>query len=190
MAETGFRKWIVTLTVILASLLELIDTTVVNVSLPQIMGNLGATLEDVGWVVTAYAVANVIILPISGWLGARFGRKRYFTFSIILFTVSSFFCGNADNIWELVIFRFLQGNRWRRFAGYFPGDSHGGLAASTDGYGHRIVRIGCSRWSYARPYPRWIHHRPLLLALGVLCQHSAGHYRRTVGADVYPGIEI
>ena len=65
MAETGFRKWIVTLTVILASLLELIDTTVVNVSLPQIMGNLGATLEDVGWVVTAYAVANVIILPIS-----------------------------------------------------------------------------------------------------------------------------
>ena len=65
---------------ILASLLELIDTTVVNVSLPQIMGNLGATLEDVGWVVTAYAVANVIILPISGWLGARFGRKRYFTF--------------------------------------------------------------------------------------------------------------
>ena len=109
MAETGFRKWIVTLTVILASLLELIDTTVVNVSLPQIMGNLGATLEDVGWVVTAYAVANVIILPISGWLGARFGRKRYFTFSIILFTVSSFFCGNADNIWELVIFRFLQG---------------------------------------------------------------------------------
>ncbi|HRH66420.1 MAG TPA: DHA2 family efflux MFS transporter permease subunit [Bacteroidia bacterium] len=109
MSETGSRKWIITITVILASLLELIDTTVVNVSLPQIMGNLGATLEDVGWLITAYAVANVIILPMSGWLGAKFGRRNYFAFSIVLFTVASFFCGNADNIWELIFFRFVQG---------------------------------------------------------------------------------
>src|SRR5438477_9627065 len=109
MAEHGFRKWIITVTVILAALLELIDTTVVNVSLPQIMGNLGATLEDAGWVVTAYAVANVIILPMSGWLSNRYGRRNYFVFSIVLFTVSSFFCGNAHNFWELVIFRFIQG---------------------------------------------------------------------------------
>lgn len=109
MPETGFRKWIITITVILASLLELIDTTVVNVSLPQIMGNLGATLEDVGWVVTAYAVANVIILPMSGWLSNRYGRRTYFAASIILFTVASFFCGNAHTIWELIIFRFIQG---------------------------------------------------------------------------------
>jgi DHA2 family multidrug resistance protein len=108
-AEQGFNKWIITVTVILASLLELIDTTVVNVSTPQIMGNLGATLEDAGWLVTAYAVANVIILPISGWLAARFGRRNYFAFSIVLFTVASFFCGHAENIWELVLFRFIQG---------------------------------------------------------------------------------
>ena len=109
MPETGFRKFIITFTVILAALLELIDTTVVNVSLPQIMGNLGATLEDVGWVVTAYSIANVIILPMSGWLAAKFGRKNYFAFSIVLFTVASFFCGNAENIWQLVAFRFIQG---------------------------------------------------------------------------------
>jgi DHA2 family multidrug resistance protein len=109
MAEHGFRKWIITITVILASLLELVDTTVVNVSLPQIMGNLGATLEDAGWLVTAYAVANVIVLPMSGWLSLKFGRRNYFVFSIVLFTVSSFFCGNAHNIWELVAFRFIQG---------------------------------------------------------------------------------
>ena len=109
MPEKGFNKWIITLTVILASLLELIDTTVVNVSTPQIMGNLGATLEDAGWLVTAYAVANVIILPMSGWLATRFGRRNYFAFSIILFTVASFFCGHADNIWELIAFRFIQG---------------------------------------------------------------------------------
>ncbi len=109
MVETGFRKFIITFTVILAALLELIDTTVVNVSLPQIMGNLGATLEDVGWVITSYAVANVIILPMSGWLSNRYGRRNYFTASIVLFTIASFFCGNAHTIWELIIFRFIQG---------------------------------------------------------------------------------
>jgi len=106
---TGFRKWIIVITVVLASLLEMIDTTVVNVSLPQIMGNLGATLEDVAWIITAYAVANVIILPMTGWLSSKFGRKNYFVVSILIFTIASFFCGNAHNIWQLVIFRFIQG---------------------------------------------------------------------------------
>src|SRR6201995_3526210 len=109
MAETGFKKWIITITVIVASLLELIDTTIVNVSLPDIQGNLGATLEDIAWVVTGYAVANVIILPMSGWLGSRFGRKQYFITSIIVFTIASFLCGNATGLSELVIFRVIQG---------------------------------------------------------------------------------
>lgn len=109
MAETGARKWIITITVILAALLELIDTTIVNVSLPDIMGNLGATLDEVGWVVTSYTVANVIILPMSGWLGSKFGRKNYFLFSIIGFVVASFFCGHAHSLTELIIFRILQG---------------------------------------------------------------------------------
>ena len=109
MAEHGLRKWIITITVITASLLELIDTTIVNVALPDIMGNLGATLEDSGWIVTGYAVANVIILPMSGWLGDRFGRKNYFITSILLFTLASFLCGNAHSLTELIIFRILQG---------------------------------------------------------------------------------
>jgi DHA2 family multidrug resistance protein len=106
---TGFKKWIVVITVVMASLLEMIDSTVVNVSLPEIMGNLGATLEDVAWIITAYAVANVIILPMTGWLSSKFGRRNYFVVSIVIFTVASFFCGNAHNIWELVVFRFIQG---------------------------------------------------------------------------------
>ncbi|HVM87232.1 MAG TPA: DHA2 family efflux MFS transporter permease subunit [Puia sp.] len=109
MAEHGLRKWIITITVITASLLELIDTTIVNVALPDIMGNLGATLEDAGWIVTGYAVANVIILPMSGWLGDRFGRKNYFITSILLFTLASFLCGNAHSLTELIVFRILQG---------------------------------------------------------------------------------
>ena len=109
MAEVGFKKWIITITVIVASLLELIDTTIVNVALPHMQGNLGATLEDVAWVVTGYAVANVIVLPMSGWLGARFGRKNYFLTSIIVFTIVSFLCGNAHSMNELIIFRIIQG---------------------------------------------------------------------------------
>ena len=109
MAEHGFRKWIITITVIVASLLELIDTTIVNVALPQIMGNLGATLEDAGWIVTGYAVANVIVLPMSGWLGDKFGRKNYFITSILVFTAASFLCGNAHSLSELIAFRLLQG---------------------------------------------------------------------------------
>jgi DHA2 family multidrug resistance protein len=109
MAEKGLKKWIITFTVITASLLELIDTTIVNVAIPQIQGNLGATLEDVAWLSTGYAVANVIVLPMSGWLGSRFGRKNYFLFSIILFTIASFLCGNATNLEELIAFRILQG---------------------------------------------------------------------------------
>src|SRR5882724_2738570 len=109
MAEHGFRKWIITITVIIASLLELIDTTIVNVALPDIMGNLGATLEDAGWLVTGYAVANVVVLPMSGWLGDRFGRKNYFLASILLFTLTSFLCGNAHTLTSLIVFRILQG---------------------------------------------------------------------------------
>jgi MFS transporter, DHA2 family, multidrug resistance protein len=109
MAEHGLRKWIITITVIVASLLELIDTTIVNVALPDIMGNLGATLDDAGWIVTGYAVANVIILPMSGWLGDRFGRKNYFITSIIAFTAFSFLCGNAHSLTSLIVFRLLQG---------------------------------------------------------------------------------
>lgn len=109
MAETGIKKWVITITVITASLLELIDTTIVNVSIPQIQGNLGATLEDVAWLTTGYAVANVIILPMSGWLGSFFGRKNYFLGSIILFTFASFLCGNATGLDELILFRILQG---------------------------------------------------------------------------------
>jgi DHA2 family multidrug resistance protein len=109
MAEYGFRRWIITFTVITAALLELIDTTIVNVALPDIMGNLGATLEDANWIVTGYAVANVIILPMSGWLGDRFGRKNYFLTSIVVFTIASFLCGNAHSLDELIAYRLLQG---------------------------------------------------------------------------------
>lgn len=109
LVEYGYRRVIVTITAIFCALLEIVDTTIVNVALNDMRGNLGATLTEVGWVITAYAIANVIIVPMTSWLSQQFGRRNYFAASIIIFTVSSFLCGNADNIWELVLFRFIQG---------------------------------------------------------------------------------
>jgi DHA2 family multidrug resistance protein len=109
LVEYGYRRVIITLTAILCALLEIVDTTIVNVALNDMRGNLGATLTEVGWVITAYAIANVIIVPMTSWLSQQFGRKNYFAASIMIFTVSSFLCGNANGIWELVLFRFIQG---------------------------------------------------------------------------------
>lgn len=107
--EYGSRRVIITITAIVCALLEIVDTTIVNVALNDMKGNMGATTSEVGWVVTAYAIGNVIIVPMTSWLSAQFGRRNYFAASIILFTIMSFLCGNASGIWELVAFRFLQG---------------------------------------------------------------------------------
>jgi DHA2 family multidrug resistance protein len=109
MAEQGFRKWIIVITVISAAVIELIDTSIVNVALTDMSGNLGATIEDAAWVITAYALANVIIIPMTSFLAALFGRRNYYIGSILLFTIASFLCGHATGLWELVAFRFLQG---------------------------------------------------------------------------------
>jgi len=103
------KRQLLILTVILAAIMELIDTTIVNVALSHMSGNLGSTLEDTSWVITSYAIANVIIIPITSFLTARLGRRNYYIGSIILFTACSFLCGQASSIWMLVFFRFLQG---------------------------------------------------------------------------------
>lgn len=108
-AEIHRNRYLIALTVTLAAMMELLDTSIVNVAISQIMGNLGATLEEVTWVSTGYIVANVIVLPISGWLSNRFGRRNYFMGSIAVFIVSSFFCGNASSLGALVFWRIVQG---------------------------------------------------------------------------------
>ncbi|QJW88432.1 DHA2 family efflux MFS transporter permease subunit [Spirosoma taeanense] len=105
----GLRRWAVVVTAISAAIIELIDTSIVNVGLTDIAGNLGVTIEDVAWVVTSYAIANVIVIPMTGFLQRYFGRKNYYIGSIILFTVASYGCGLSDSLWMLILFRFLQG---------------------------------------------------------------------------------
>src|SRR5512147_1029617 len=102
-------RYLIAFAVALASVLELVDTSIVNVAIPHMMGELGATLDEIAWVSTGYIVANVIILPMTSWLSDRFGRRHYYTSSIILFTFASFLCGNAHSLEELVGARVLQG---------------------------------------------------------------------------------
>src|SRR5215213_3734185 len=102
-------RWFILVGLITAAIMEVLDTTIVNVALPQMAGNLGATREEVAWVSTSYILANVIVLPMTAFFTERFGRKRYLTFSIILFIAASVLCGTATSLGQLVLWRLLQG---------------------------------------------------------------------------------
>jgi len=107
--EAPVNKWLVAVAVALGALLEVVDTSIVNVALNEMQNSLGATLSQVSWVVSSYAVANVIILPLTAWLGDRFGKKRYFIFSLIAFTLASILCGVSTSLPMLIVARVLQG---------------------------------------------------------------------------------
>ncbi len=103
------NKYIISAAVTLAAVLQLIDTSIVNVAIPHMMGTLGATLDEIAWVSTSYIIANVIVIPLTTWLSSFFGRQRYLTGSILVFVGASFFCGASASLWELVFWRVIQG---------------------------------------------------------------------------------
>ncbi|MDD5361061.1 MAG: DHA2 family efflux MFS transporter permease subunit [Ignavibacteria bacterium] len=106
---SGTAKWILVGTALSCALLEIIDSTVVAVARPDMMGSLGATTLEIAWVISAYAIGNVITVPLSAMLSNLFGRKVYFTASVVLFTFSSLMCGLSSGLWMLVFWRFIQG---------------------------------------------------------------------------------
>jgi DHA2 family multidrug resistance protein len=109
MAEYGTRRVLIVAGVMLAALLQTLDGTIVNVALPTIQGNLGASIDEGTWVVTGYIIAAVVVIPITPWLQNRFGRKQYFLIAIAGFTFASLLCGLAGSIGELIVFRIVQG---------------------------------------------------------------------------------
>ncbi len=109
MSNLTSNKWMVAVAVALGALMEIIDTSIVNVALSEMQAALGATLTQMSWIVSSYAIANVIVLPLSAWLGVRFGKKRYFVFSLIGFTAASILCGVSTSLWMLTVARVLQG---------------------------------------------------------------------------------
>jgi DHA2 family multidrug resistance protein len=107
--EHGARRGLIVAGVMLAALLQTLDATIVNVALPTIEGNIGASIDDGTWIITAYIIANVVAIPLAPFFLQRFGRRNYFAASIVGFTVASFFCGTASSLGELVFFRVVQG---------------------------------------------------------------------------------
>ncbi len=103
------NPWVIALTVTLATFMEVLDTSIANVSLPHIAGGLAASVDESTWILTSYLVSNAIVLPMSGWMSALIGRKRFYMSCVALFTFSSFFCGLAPNLGMLIFFRVLQG---------------------------------------------------------------------------------
>src|SRR5215472_6055025 len=102
-------RWVILLGLITAAIMEVLDTTIVNVALPQMAANLGATTQEIAWVATGYILSNVVVLPMTAFFTATFGRRNYLTFSIVLFAFASFMCGTSHTLIELVIWRIMQG---------------------------------------------------------------------------------
>ncbi len=103
------HRWLIAMAVMLGTVLEMIDTSIVNVALPHMQGSFSASVDEITWVVTSYLVANGIMIPLTGWISARFGRKRYFLFSVTAFVLASACCGAAQSLDQIVLFRLIQG---------------------------------------------------------------------------------
>src|ERR1700739_1464592 len=108
-AKRRVNPWVIAAVVSLAAFMEVLDTSIANVALPYMAGGLASSLDDASWVLTSYLVANAVVLPITGWLSIRFGRKRFYIACVVIFTVSSFLCGIAPSLGMLILFRVIQG---------------------------------------------------------------------------------
>jgi len=190
--QKGFSReaLLIVLTAGLASLLEIVDTSIVNVAIPTMMGNLGATLDEIGWVVTGYIISNAIVLPISGWLGTRFGRRKYYMTCILLFVVTSVACGLAPNLWTLVLFRIVQGaaggallpTSQALIQEAFPGRSGIGSAL----YGMVVIigpTVGPPLGGYLTDHFGWRMIFNINLPLGLLAFFLAGLYIKDHAED-------
>jgi DHA2 family multidrug resistance protein len=204
--QLDFPTWMMIIGVMLAVVLEILDTSIVNVALPSMMGNLGATVDEISWVATSYIVANVCVIPMTGWLAGRFGRRRYFVGSIALFTLASFLCGAARTLPELVVFRVIQGIGGGALLAVGQSVLIEVFPPQQQGTGQAIFGLGAMLGPSLGPtlggwitdvydWP-WIFYVnvPLGIAAALLCSRylphpPAGTERRTRGVD-WPGIAL
>lgn len=171
--------WLILVGLVLSVIMKALDTTIINVALPQMGDSLGAAPNRIGWVSTGYIRAVVTVLPITAWLAARFGRKRCRMISVLLFIVASFFCGTSRSLGQLVFWRVLTGGRRRGPALDGPGDLAGDLPAEPAGHGPVHPLAGRRGRAYPSPDAGRLADRQLHLALSVLRQpiHRPGRRR-------------
>ncbi len=199
-------EWLMLIGVMLAVVLEILDTSIVNVALPTMMGNLGATVDEISWVVTSYIVANVIVIPMTSWLAGRFGRRNYLVGSIALFTTASFLCGNAHSLAQLVLCRVAQGLGGGALLAMGQSIMVETFPPERQGTGQAIFGLGAMLGPSLGPtlggwitdvwsWP-WIFYVnvPLGIAAALLCwsylpEPPAGSMRRTEHVD-WPGIAL
>ena len=151
-------KSLIAIAVMLGATLEILDTSIVNVSLPHMQGSFSASVDEITWVLTSYLVANGIMIPMTGWISSRFGRKRYFLGSVVTFVFASALCGAAQDWTQMVIFRLLQGAAGRRDDPVVAGDHDGDLSAQEQADGDGDVgwalsprRSSVRRWADGLP---------------------------------------
>ena len=172
MSETATRsptanRALITVSIMLATIMQAVDTTIANVALPHMQGSMSATSEQIAWVLTSYIVAAAIMTPMTGFLSARMGRKKLFVTAVIGFTLTSMLCGIATSLEEIVLFRILQGVFGAGLVPLSQADVAGHLPKRKTrfGYGH------LGRGRYGRPYfgpdAGRLPDRILQLALGV-----------------------
>ena len=171
------NPWLIAIAVMSSTFMEVLDTTVVNVSLPHIAGSLSATNDEATWTLTSYLVANAIILPMTGWLAGRFGRKRLLMMSVTGFTVASFLCGLAPSLPFLILCRVIQGACGGGLQPLSQAILLESFPAGEAWAGDGFLGARHRRRAHARPGRRRLAHRQLQLALGLLHQHSDRHHR-------------
>ena len=169
------NPWIIAIAVMLGTFMEVLDTTVVNVSLPHIAGNLSASVDESTWVLTSYLVANAIILPMTGWLANHFGRKRVLMASITGFTISSFLCGLAPSLPLLILFRVMQGASGGGLQPLSQAIMLEAFPPEKRGKAMAFWGLGIVVAPMLGPGARWLDHRQLQLAMGLLHQSSGRH---------------
>jgi MFS transporter, DHA2 family, multidrug resistance protein len=204
----GHNPWAVALTVTMATFMEVLDTSIANVSLPHMAGNLSVSQDEATWVLTSYLVSNAIVLPVSGWVATRIGRKRFYLTCVALFTVSSFLCGIAPSLGALVFFRVLQGvgggglapTEQAILADTFP-PSRRGMAFAV--YGMAVVlapAIGPTLGGYITDHFTWRWVFFINIPVGIASLLLAGRMvvdppwleeaRRRVGRIDFPGLGL
>ena len=182
--KPSHNPWLIATAVMAATFMEILDTSVANVALPHIAGNLSATTEEATWVLTSYLVSNAIVLPMTGWLGLRFGRKRLLTVCISLFTLASVLCGMAPDLGFLIVARVLQGIGGGALVPISQAVLLESFPPRETGRRHGHLRHGGGGRADPGPDAGRLDHRQLFLALDLLHQPAGGHLR---GADG-PGV--